>query len=282
MLRGAAKNHEFVTVVVDPADYPRLLGELDRARRRDDVRVARGARGQRLCAHGAVRHHGGAVADAAAPHWRREPFRRRCRWCLRRCRTCATARTRISRPPSIARPRVPPRGIAAAHAVQGKELSFNNIADADTAIECVRQFAAARLRDRQACQSLRRRAGRQPALAPTRRPIAPIRCPPSAASSPSIANWTPRPRAASSADSSPKSLRRPRSRPPRVRCSREAGHPRAGSGTRRPVRTAADAGEVELRSIAGGLLVQTPDAAHIGAARPQGGDAPRADAAGAR
>ena len=25
--------------------------------------------------------------------------------------------------------------------MQGKELSFNNIADADTAIECVRQFA---------------------------------------------------------------------------------------------------------------------------------------------
>ena len=28
MLRGAAKNHEFVTVVVDPPDYPRLLEEL--------------------------------------------------------------------------------------------------------------------------------------------------------------------------------------------------------------------------------------------------------------
>ncbi len=32
-------------------------------------------------------------------------------------------------------------GMAAARALQGKELSFNNIADADTAIECVRQFA---------------------------------------------------------------------------------------------------------------------------------------------
>jgi phosphoribosylaminoimidazolecarboxamide formyltransferase/IMP cyclohydrolase len=26
--------------------------------------------------------------------------------------------------------------------LQGKELSFNNIADADAAIECVRQFAS--------------------------------------------------------------------------------------------------------------------------------------------
>jgi phosphoribosylaminoimidazolecarboxamide formyltransferase/IMP cyclohydrolase len=31
-------------------------------------------------------------------------------------------------------------GIAAARVLQGKDLSFNNIADADTAIECVRQF----------------------------------------------------------------------------------------------------------------------------------------------
>jgi phosphoribosylaminoimidazolecarboxamide formyltransferase/IMP cyclohydrolase len=39
---------------------------------------------------------------------------------------------------------VTPRGPSVANAkiLQGKELSFNNIADADTAIECVRQFAA--------------------------------------------------------------------------------------------------------------------------------------------
>jgi phosphoribosylaminoimidazolecarboxamide formyltransferase/IMP cyclohydrolase len=38
---------------------------------------------------------------------------------------------------------VTPRGpsIASARMLQGKELSFNNIADADTAIECVRQFS---------------------------------------------------------------------------------------------------------------------------------------------
>ena len=34
MLRAAAKNHESVLVVVDPADYPALLAELERARRR--------------------------------------------------------------------------------------------------------------------------------------------------------------------------------------------------------------------------------------------------------
>ena len=37
-----------------------------------------------------------------------------------------------------------PSGIAAGSAVQGKELSFNNIADADTAIECVRAIRRCR------------------------------------------------------------------------------------------------------------------------------------------
>ena len=53
--------------------------------------------------------------------------------------------------------------VAAARQLQGKELSYNNIADADTAIECVRQFEDDGLRDRQARESLRRRAGGQPA-----------------------------------------------------------------------------------------------------------------------
>ncbi len=43
--------------------------------------------------------------------------------------------------------------------LQGKELSYNNIADADAAWECVRTFDSARLRHRQACQPLRRRRG---------------------------------------------------------------------------------------------------------------------------
>ena len=55
------------------------------------------------------------------------------------------ARTRISGRRSTAPPGAAADSIARARIVQGKELSFNNIADADTALECVRQF------DRDAC-----------------------------------------------------------------------------------------------------------------------------------
>ena len=62
-----------------------------------------------------------------------------------------------------------PRGAASPRArqLQGKELSYNNIADADAAMECVRQFERAGLRDRQARQSLRRGRGRHRAARPT-------------------------------------------------------------------------------------------------------------------
>ena len=54
--------------------------------------------------------------------------------------------------------------IATYRQLQGKELSYNNVADADAAWECVKTFAERRaLRDRQAREPLRRRARRDAA-----------------------------------------------------------------------------------------------------------------------
>ena len=49
-----------------------------------------------------------------------------------------------------------PGSLVTARQLQGKELSYNNIADADAAWECVKSFDAPGLRDRQARQPLRR------------------------------------------------------------------------------------------------------------------------------
>jgi phosphoribosylaminoimidazolecarboxamide formyltransferase / IMP cyclohydrolase len=48
MLRSAAKNHESVTVVMDPADYAEVAGKHDR-------RIAPPPCGEGLCQHGGVR-----------------------------------------------------------------------------------------------------------------------------------------------------------------------------------------------------------------------------------
>ena len=71
----------------------------------------------------------------------------------------ATARTRINGRPSIA-PASTRFGVATARQVQGKELSYNNLNDADAAYELVAEFDSERDRGRrhhQARQSLRRR-----------------------------------------------------------------------------------------------------------------------------
>ena len=145
--------------------------------------------------------------------------------------------------------------VATARQLQGKELSYNNIADADAALECVRQFDDAGLRDRQARQSLRRRRGRRPARRLPARLSPPTRPRRSAASSPSTARSTPRrPRRSSSASSSRWSIA-PASTPARSRCSparrtsacwdrrarRRAG-PRARPQARRRRPARADAG----------------------------------------
>ena len=46
MVRSAAKNHAYVAIVTDPADYAALLAELDANGGSDDARVAQEARGQ--------------------------------------------------------------------------------------------------------------------------------------------------------------------------------------------------------------------------------------------
>ena len=66
MLRAAAKNHESVLVVVDPADYALLLQELDTHAWRERHRHARAAGRQGLRPHRAVRHPGRRLPVAAA------------------------------------------------------------------------------------------------------------------------------------------------------------------------------------------------------------------------
>ena len=99
------------------------------------------ARGEGLRPHGAVRRDG--VRLAAPPAGRsRVPG---CSWRpdSARGRSCATARTRTRRRRSTPIRCAAGASVATARQLQGKELSYNNIADADTAIECVRQFEGA-------------------------------------------------------------------------------------------------------------------------------------------
>ena len=138
MLRAGAKNHADVTVVVDPADYAAVLAELDTTGETSiDTRSRLAAK---AFAHTAA--YDTTVANYLMQQEQLpvERFPQRLplvfeligelRYGENPHQRAAFYRT----PPSRA------GTVASAQVLQGKELSYNNIADADTAIECVRQF----------------------------------------------------------------------------------------------------------------------------------------------
>ncbi|MFO1426934.1 MAG: bifunctional phosphoribosylaminoimidazolecarboxamide formyltransferase/IMP cyclohydrolase [Steroidobacteraceae bacterium] len=141
MVRAAAKNHESVAVVVDPADYPALLAELA-ARDGATTFELRARLAAKAYAHTA-RYDSMVSSYLLARHptpGERFPASlplvyekvQDLRYGENPHQQAAFYRDAAVRGPCVAKARM----------LQGKELSFNNIADADTAIECVRQFEA--------------------------------------------------------------------------------------------------------------------------------------------
>src|SRR5579884_2485159 len=120
MIRAAAKNHADVTVVVEPADYERVLGDIEQ---HGGTTLALR---QKLAAKAYART---AAYDAAISNW-----------------FAATLRYGENPHQSAAFYRTPEKrfGVATARQVQGKQLSYNNINDTDAAYECVAEFDPAR------------------------------------------------------------------------------------------------------------------------------------------
>ncbi len=141
MLRAAAKNHGSVAVLVDPADYPALLEEL-----RVHGRVGSSMRfelAKRVFAHtarydGAISNYLSSLDEKLRP----TPFPQTL---TRQWSKVQDMRYGENPHQSAAfyRERMVAGGLLAGCVqLQGKALSYNNIADADAAWECVRAFDA--------------------------------------------------------------------------------------------------------------------------------------------
>jgi phosphoribosylaminoimidazolecarboxamide formyltransferase / IMP cyclohydrolase len=148
MLRGAAKNHADVAVVVDPADYPELLTALQQGNGATNFAL-RARLATKAFAHTAC--YDSLVADYLAREYGASKdgaegaFPAELGIGLTRIATLRYGENPHQRAAFYRSPGATADSIAGARFAQGKELSFNNIADADTALECVRQF------DRAAC-----------------------------------------------------------------------------------------------------------------------------------
>ncbi len=142
MVRAAAKNHASVTVVVDPGDYRALLDELAANQGATNV-VMRQKLAAKAFAHTAQydamvsAYFTGAIGAAATtfPDDLNLSFRKRMD--LRYGENPHQQAAFYTDPRAI--------GASVTHAkqIQGKDLSYNNIADSDAALECVRQFDTA-------------------------------------------------------------------------------------------------------------------------------------------
>jgi len=131
MIRAAAKNHDRVTVVVDPADYGPILDEL--ARTGGTSSETR----RRLAAKAFART---AAYDAAIAAFFREAcgdlFPDRLVLAAERIEPLRYGENPHQRA-ALYRGIEPRPGVATAHRQQGKELSYNNLLDADAALEAV-------------------------------------------------------------------------------------------------------------------------------------------------
>jgi phosphoribosylaminoimidazolecarboxamide formyltransferase/IMP cyclohydrolase len=142
MVRAAAKNHEFVAVVTDPADYPALLAQM-KANKGGLGFAERFALAAKAFSHTA--EYDGMISNwltARDANGKVGDFPQRLNLQVR-----LAQRLRYGENPHQAAAfyveRDPPPGTLASFSqLQGKELSYNNIADADAAWECCRTFDA--------------------------------------------------------------------------------------------------------------------------------------------
>ena len=141
MLRAAAKNHAHVTVVVDPADYAALIESLPAGGPDQAMRRALAAKAFALTARydgaiaGYLTRDAGDDAQTELPSTLTLQFER-------------VQPMRYGENPhqfaAFYRERHAPGGtLATAKQLQGKPLSFNNVADCDAAVACVQAFDSA-------------------------------------------------------------------------------------------------------------------------------------------
>ena len=139
MVRGAAKNHADVAVVVDPADYPALITELNEHAGALSP-ATRFALAAKAFAHTA--HYDGAIANYLAARIPGAPTFPACvNLEFHKLQDLRYGENPHQAAAFYAEVSPLSGSIAQARQLHGKELSYNNIADTDAALTCVWAFS---------------------------------------------------------------------------------------------------------------------------------------------
>ncbi len=140
MLRAAAKNHAFVTVVVDAIDYGKVIDELESTG--EVSRETRYDLAIKVFEHtarydGAIANYFGALDGASAE---RRDFPRTFSMQFVKSDEMRYGENPHQRAAFYVERAPAEPSVSTAEKLQGKALSYNNIADTDAALECVKSF----------------------------------------------------------------------------------------------------------------------------------------------
>jgi phosphoribosylaminoimidazolecarboxamide formyltransferase/IMP cyclohydrolase len=140
LLRAGAKSHRAVTVVVDTADYPRVLAEMQEhdGAVTDATRLDLAVKAFEHTARydGAIANYLGLrVGDGQSAD-----FPRTLSMQFQRKQAMRYGENPHQKAAFFVERDIGEVSVATARQLQGKELSYNNISDSDAALECVKQF----------------------------------------------------------------------------------------------------------------------------------------------
>lgn len=141
MVRAAAKNHAFVNIVVNASDYPAIIAEMQanngatsQATRFD---LAIKAYEHTAAYDGAIANHFGTLVPGGNAQ-----FPRTFNSQFRKVQDMRYGENPHQQAAFYVEAQPAEASIATAEQLQGKELSYNNVADTDAALECVKNFDA--------------------------------------------------------------------------------------------------------------------------------------------
>ncbi|MEP5766137.1 MAG: bifunctional phosphoribosylaminoimidazolecarboxamide formyltransferase/IMP cyclohydrolase [Halieaceae bacterium] len=140
MVRAAAKNHRFVNIIVNAADYGRVLDEMTANagatsyQTRFDLAIR--AYEHTAAYDGAIANHFGRLVEGGS-----EDFPRTYSTQFSKVQEMRYGENPHQSAAFYVEQNPAEAGIATATQLQGKALSYNNVADTDAALECVKNFA---------------------------------------------------------------------------------------------------------------------------------------------
>jgi phosphoribosylaminoimidazolecarboxamide formyltransferase/IMP cyclohydrolase len=139
MVRAAAKNHRFVNIVVNAADYAQILQELRANAGATSIEtrfnLAIKAYEHTAAYDGAIANHFGKLVAGGS-----DAFPRTFNTQFHKVQEMRYGENPHQGAAFYVEANPAAGGIATARQIQGKELSYNNVADTDAALECVKNF----------------------------------------------------------------------------------------------------------------------------------------------